>query len=660
LASPLIAAGCALAALMFWTLVGAAIGFRVLPRGLVWPAAPSLGFAVHGAAAVPIFLAIGFSRTTVIAVAALSLLASLVALRRRPGEVHGMQRGNVPAGAYMVAGLLAVAPALAVTPFWSDGGVVLAAPIFDHSKVALIDGIARLGLSANPFFGENGEAGRIAYYYLWHLSAAQIAAALGASGWEADIALTWLTAVSSLCLVAGLASWFSGHAAAAYFALLFAATASLRLFARLLFGVPGLQDLLAGPTGFGGWLFQSAWVPQHLAAACCSVLAVLLIARLPKQRGWPTLAVLALLIAAGFESSTWIGGIVFPAAMVLVVPLVLWHSEPGERARLLAGLATVAILAGVVASPFLRDQLATLAARGGSPLAIRHREVLGNGIALPLRRLLDLPAYWLVFLVIEFPAFYVAGLVALAGQIVRHGENGETRGPTVAFAGLTGASLAIAWLGVSTLGDNNDLGLRAQLPAVLVLIVFAAAGLASWIAERRRFLAVVTALGLALGLPEAAAIVHENVAGRRHHGAVAFAQTPAMWAAVRRHAGSSERVANNPLFLQELTPWPVNLSWALLADRSSCFPGRELALAFAPLSPGRRDDIDAQFIRVFAGTGRAADVDDLALRYGCTVALVTAEDGAWIRDPFATSAHYRLAEEQAGRWRIYRRMLPAD
>jgi hypothetical protein len=644
--------------LTFWTLVGAAIGSRVLPRALIWPAAPSLGFAVHGAAAVPIFLAVGFTRGTVTAVAAASLLAALIVLRRRPRETPGANPDRVPAAAYVVAGLLAVAPAVAVTPFWSDGGVVLASPIFDHSKVALVDGIARLGLTANPFFGENGEPGRLAYYYLWHFSAAEIAAALGASGWEADIALTWVTAVSSLWLLAGLACWFSARAAAAYWALLLAATASLRLLARLIFGESALPALLAPPTGFGGWLFQSAWAPQHLAAACCSVLAVLLIARLPKQRGWLTPAVLALLVAAGFESSTWIGGIVFPVAMVLVAPLVLWTSEPGERARLLATLALAAILAAVAASPFLRDQLAAVAARGGSPLAIGHREVLGDGIALPLRRALDLPAYWLVFLVVEFPAFYLAGMAALVGHIAQPRPGDQTRGTAVAFAGLAGASLTVAWIGVSTVGDNNDLGLRAQMPAVLVLIAFAAAGLAAWIAARRRVLVAVATAGLGLGLSETAAIVHENVAGRRHDGAVAFAETPDMWAAVRRHAGVSERVANNPLFLQELTPWPVNLSWALLADRSSCFPGRELALAFAPLSPARREEIEARFARVFAGTGTAADMDDLALRYGCTVALVTADDDAWNRDPFAASAHYRLAEERPGRWRIYRRIEP--
>jgi hypothetical protein len=127
-----------------------------------------------------------------------------------------------------------------------------------------------------------------------------------------------------------------------------------------------------------------------------------------------------------------------------------------------------------------------------------------------------------------------------------------------------------------------------------------------------------------------------------------------MWAAVRRHAAPDDRVANNPLFLKEVTPWPVNLSWALLANRRSCFAGRELALAYAPLSSARRQEIDAQFIRVFNGNGLPDDVRELALQYQCRVVVITAQDGAWTRDPFAASPYYQLVETKAGEWKIYR------
>jgi hypothetical protein len=189
---------------------------------------------------------------------------------------------------------------------------------------------------------------------------------------------------------------------------------------------------------------------------------------------------------------------------------------------------------------------------------------------------------------------------------------------------------------------------------VLALTIFAAAKLANWIAAHRRVVAAAAIGAVLLGMVEGAAIVDENLSGRGAPVSALFARTPAMWAAVRRHAAPDERVANNPLFLQEVTPWPVNLSWALLANRRSCFAGRELALAYAPLTNARREEIDAQFIRVFSGNGLPDDVRELALQYQCQVVVITAQDGAWTRDPFAASPYYQLAETKAGEWRIYR------
>jgi hypothetical protein len=132
-----------------------------------------------------------------------------------------------------------------------------------------------------------------------------------------------------------------------------------------------------------------------------------------------------------------------------------------------------------------------------------------------------------------------------------------------------------------------------------------------------------------------------------------FAEAPDLWAGVRRHAGPGARIANNPHFLADLTPWPVNISWALLANRSSCFAGREMAIAFAPLPPNRRAEIDAEFLRVFDGQGTSDDVHNLATKYGCDVVVLVPQDKAWDRDPFAAVPDYRLAEMREGSWRIY-------
>jgi hypothetical protein len=98
----------------------------------------------------------------------------------------------------------------------------------------------------------------------------------------------------------------------------------------------------------------------------------------------------------------------------------------------------------------------------------------------------------------------------------------------------------------------------------------------------------------------------------------------------------------------------VNLSWALLSNRSSCFAGHELTLIYAPLARERREEINALFVRVFGGTGDAGDVRELAARFGCRLIVLTAQDGAWEHDPFAASGLYRLVESAPDRWRIYR------
>jgi hypothetical protein len=365
---------------------------------------------------------------------------------------------------------------------------------------------------------------------------------------------------------------------------------------------------------------------------------------------------LVLLAVAGYESSTWIGGVLFPAAAVLAGGMLLIDAAPRQRMRLLILFAAAAILAVCLAWPLLHDQfLATGMRAGRAPIAFRPFEVLGTAFPGGLRRVLDLPAYWLVLLPIEFPAVYVTGAVVLWIYLRRGnpGDDGDKRQAARILALLAVASLVCAGLFASTIGNNNDLGWRAVLPGVIVLTVFAAVSLSRWIVGRVRAAAAAAIAAWLLGLPDGAAFVRENAAGILAPDGKVFAQTPEMWAAVRRHAASDERVANNPLFLQDLTPWPVNLSWALLSHRRSCFAGRELTLAYTALPRARREAIDAQFIRVFAGDASSQDIEDLAHLYDCRVVVVTAQDGAWRRDPFATSALYRVVEDDS-RWRIYR------
>ena len=651
---------CAVAAASFWTVLGFALARRLVGPALALPIAPALGWAVHSAAALPILILAGLSATTVSIVSAVALAGSLVALLLQRPLHENPSDLRVPAWAYLGAAVLALAAAVAIMPKVGIDGVAFAPPIFDHSKAVLIDEMTRLGLPpGNPFFGAVGEpASRLAYYYLWHFSAAELALLTGASGWEADIAMTWFTAFSSLALMLGLANWFSGRATALLWVLLLNAALSCRVVLAGLFGTEAVHQVLMPATGFGGWLFQAAWVPQHIAAASAVILALFFLGRLAVECSPLLLATLVLLAVAGYESSTWIGGVLFPVAAAMTGGMLLIEAAPRRRMSLLSWCAAAAVLAICLAWPLLQDQfLATGTRAGGSPITFRPFQVLGTAFPDGLRRILDVPAYWLLLLPIEFPAVYVTGAVSLWAYLRRRDPDGgggdEKKQAAKTFALLAAASLVCAGLFASTIGNNNDLGWRAVLPGVIVLTVFAAVGLSRWIAVGARAAVAAAVAAWLLGLPDGLALVRENAAGILKPDGRVFAQTPEMWAAARRHAAPDERVASNPLFLQDLTPWPVNLSWALLSDRRSCFAGRELTLAYTALPRARREEIDAQFIRVFAGDASSGDIEELATRYDCRVVVVTAQDGAWRKGPFAASALYRLVEDDA-RWRIYR------
>lgn len=649
---------CAVLATAFWSFIGYALARHMLPRPLALGAAPVLGWAVHSAATLPIFLLIGFSPVAVASIGVACVAVAAGSLVWRPIKHEAGDAPTVPVWIYAAAALLALAPAAAILPKFSGDAVYLADPIFDHSKIAIIDAMMRQGVPpVDPVFAGPTGSGRLAYYYLWHFSAAQLALPLRVSGWEADIGLTWFTAFASLSLMTALAVWLGRTSAAAVWVVALAAAASLRAGLGYVFGSYELIPFLAYPTGFAGWLFQAAWVPQHLMAASCVLVAMLLITRCAE---WPRLIVLASLVltaAAGFESSTYVGGVTFALATAAAAPLCLTVVERGRRLRFAGAMVCAAVLVTCLAAPFIIDQVAMTAARHDpTPIVIRPFPVLGDLFPERLRRILDLPAYWLIELPIEFPATFLPGVIALS-LLWRGTMERQAKIVVIGLACLAGAGLAASWLLASTLGDNNDLALRAVLPAAMVLIVATAVGIVSL--PRRSLITIAALAGLIVSLPDTAKMIRSNIAGHAVPDGKLFAQAPELWAAVRRYAGATARVANNPLYLKKLTPWPANVSWALLADRNGCFAGRELALAFAPLPAARREAINREFVHIFAGEGTPDDVRDLAGLYGCDVVVLVPQDGAWANDPFAASLDYRLAEARAGRWKIYVRAAVA-
>jgi hypothetical protein len=660
MASTLNALICAGLAIVLWTCIGLPVAIRVAPRSLALMIAPAIGWAVHSAIAFPIFCAIGMSRTAVSAVLAVSVVTAIAALRAQSqasSDSPLCTRASI--AALVGAALLAFGVMAAILPKISADGAALASPIFDHSKVALIDEMARLGVPpGNPFFGEVGAPTRLSYYYLWHFSAAVLAVLAGVSGWEADAGLTWFTAFASLALIIGFASWLSGRAASGLWVVVLAGTASMRPVVFALLGQDTAGDLVGWPTGFGGWLFQTTWAPQHMASAMCAALAVFLLARLAERQNILNGFVFALVMVAGFESSTWVGGVTFPLAAAVIALILIARCGPSNRSRLILCIAGAAVVAIGTASPLLYDQFMSAAMRGGGlPIKIEPYEVLGFDLPAPIGQIVDLPAYWMVFLVAEFPAFYLTGGIMMALLARDRQLPHDRKSVVLAFAVLTLISLSVSWLLVSTLGNNNDLGWRGALPAVMLLIVFAAIGL-SRLSLKPASLAAVAAFALVVfGLPEGAALIYRNIVVELSPQAKVFAATPTLWDAVRRHSDSTDRVVNNSYFLQQMTPWPINISWALQSNRRSCFAGGDFA-PFIAIPRARVEEISAQFARIFDGKASPEDIGQLANQYKCSLVVITTQDGAWTKDPLVFSQFYHLTEENPAGWRIYKAINP--
>jgi hypothetical protein len=399
---------------LLWGWFGFALGgFAFADRRLRLFTAPLLGWAVHTAVSIPVLVLVGFNRASVLILAALTIVAAVLLWRMQPrADEPGSLRhemGRLPWIAIVAAALLATLPSLAtMSPKKHPEGLVLADPISDRAKVAIVSEIARGHLPPqNPFYAEAGHNPELVYYWGWHASAAQLSYLPRVSAWEADAGLSWFTTFAGLLALMGIAVSLCGRTAAAGWVVALSATSNIRPILAAALGPETVQALISPDADLGAWMNHAPWVPMHVASGACAVLAMLLLYQLAAGRGPRTAVLLGLVAAASFATSTYIGGFVFAlAATVAGVCLLVLRTD---RLRF-AGLA---ILSGVVmalaAFPFLGAQLAAL--RGFTTPAVMfwRFSVIGTVAPPGLRSALDPFAYWLFFLV-EFPAIYVLGI----------------------------------------------------------------------------------------------------------------------------------------------------------------------------------------------------------------------------------------------------------
>jgi hypothetical protein len=636
---------------VFFTALGLPMARAVAPAGFpALGAAPALGWLVYTVLALPFLSIFGFGAVTAWLFTA--LCAAIAAwFWRRPAGV-GM------AAAALAMGLL---PLMAIMPKNPGAGLLLAPPMFDHVKIAVVDAILREGLPVpNPFYGQG--RGVFAYYYLWHFGVALWARLTGLGGWGAEAAITGFTAYASVMLMFSVARALGGGTVALAGTALLCLPGSLRPVLAFFAGDFGTNPFIPRKSDIGGWLNQAAWVPQHMASACCVVVSALLLLRLREGASWLAALALGLSVAAGFECSTWVGGIGFAIAGSVLGVSQLFALPPERRRVFLVQGAVSGMIAAVLIAPFVLAQLNMVAARQTGPaIAFAPYNTFGWLMPASLRPAMDVFGFWLVLLPFQFPALIPLAACAasrpawLRPALLRAPP--EARHIAAVFGVLGISCLGVSWLLRSTI-ENNDLGWRAVLPALLVMPGFAAC-LAERIMKHRPRLVGLCGLLALLGVPQSITMIGEYAAGVTPGAPRDFARTANLWPAIRRDSAPTDRIAVNPKLAQSAVFWPANIAWALFSDRSSCYAGEQSVIAYGNLSRAQLAEIDSRFSRVFEGSATSQDVALLASRDDCSLIAITPEDGAWAKDIFGGSTIFRLREATAN-WRIYVRARPPD
>ena len=125
-----------------------------------------IGWSVHSAATLPLYLLFGFSPLLVAGIGAVCILIAGFSLSQ-PRAVREIKPAQaIPMWTLVAAALVAVSGGNRPAEVFG-GAVWLADATSDHAKIAMIDTMAHLGLPpVNPVFGEAAALGGLAYYYL--------------------------------------------------------------------------------------------------------------------------------------------------------------------------------------------------------------------------------------------------------------------------------------------------------------------------------------------------------------------------------------------------------------------------------------------------------------------------------------------------------------
>jgi hypothetical protein len=585
----------------------------------------------------------------------------------------------------ILCGLFGVMVAQNLAPEAWHGGLYVNETLFDHSKVAIVDAIARGGFPVtNPFYAPGGKQVLLTYYFLWHFLASQLKVLLRVDGWPADVAMAGYTSFAAAGLLVSLAVRLSGRAAAGTLVILMASIGEIAdpLLPALFPTFPnwGTTRALMLPL----WL-QGVWVPQHVMSALAVVLSILLLADLaeapdpadPPAPSGVRAAAMGMFLAAAAGSSFWVGGVATTCAAPMIV-LALWLTRlDRERWRAILKIAVWAIPIGLICfAPVLYPQIVSPKPRRQAvgfwvwPATVWPAVSATSGwLARLASALAQVVLFWVVYVPLTLGISVALGLPAL---IARSGDRVASSRAFRLLAGFCGAGFLLIAQFVRSRIVNDDLGWRAPIVSVILFSPWAAAALLelgpvnslsqAWRPRSLfvRLRGVVVPLGwagLTLGLVSCVLFWHMPLSRAVSVGNRALRRDLLLqqraWQDVRRFAGPSERVQANPDGFVSIGVEPGQLTWALFSDRATAYGGLNGVRTFGyAYDPDQRKSQYEVLRRIFAGRPEPDDIRRMRRQLKIRVVLVNRIDGLWSSSALEQSHMYRVVLRR-GAYRIY-------
>ena len=334
--------------------------------------------------------------------------------------------------------------------------------------------------------------------------------------------------------------------------------------------------------GMDNVITTSLWAPQTLMAASFLLLAVVCVHLYRWKYKW----LVAVLLAGSMGASVYIA-----LVAALGFGLFLLADWGGRRNRLpiLWQGVQVGLFSLLLALPFIWNQ--TGAMYDMFPVAVHIYPWSRN-----LHPVLAVLGFWTVYYFLQMPVTF---LLAVWGMTKEH-----LRKYTLFYVMIFASAFITCFL--KTIIDNNDLGWRAVLISIMLLIALATC---RWSTASRivQWSVVLTAL-LMVNFPISRL--------DRFNAWVPYKLKPLSAqsiAAIRQYVSTQDYFVSNPLDLPHSGTWHANLYFMLLTERRSCYASGGAVYAYCrfELRP-----LYKKTMEIFDGDITQADVDEVR-RYKC-------------------------------------------